>query len=391
MKKKIFTLLALFTCVLSASADNTISVKKVYITPGGVASFGIDLDNTDELCGFTMFMTLPEGITLNGTQKCGEMGEDGCAINKTTRTQGELVDPTGSNPYGLGYISTKALPGNSGSIIQVNIKAASTLAAGTILNGKIDKINFGSLSIGEVSIPDANFQIEVTDKVVLDENATVGPTAQTSVNVLVKRTINKNVWGTICLPFDMTSAQIKSVFGDDAKFCEFENYSKTTDENYTLNFTETDWEGDGSIYANTPYLIKISKDISEFTLDGVTLDPDDVDQQYKKSGKEGHFKGVYYACSLDPNCLFVSNSKIYYSTGKTNIKGYRCYFTLKDFNAVSASAPEFEIVIGGNTTDINEVRGLFEDGAFYDMKGMKIENPTKKGVYIQNGKKVVIK
>ena len=44
MKKKIFTLLALFAGVLSASAagTNTISVKKVYITPGGVVAQDVD-------------------------------------------------------------------------------------------------------------------------------------------------------------------------------------------------------------------------------------------------------------------------------------------------------------------------------------------------------------
>ena len=45
----------------------------------------------------------------------------------------------------------------------------------------------------------------------------------------------------------------------------------------------------------------------------------------------------------------------------------------------------------GNTTNINEVRGKMEDvrGEYYDLQGRRVVNPTK-GLYIVNGKKVVL-
>ena len=55
-----------------------------------------------------------------------------------------------------------------------------------------------------------------------------------------------------------------------------------------------------------------------------------------------------------------------------------------------ASAPEF---FGfGETTGVNEVRGQMEDvrGEYYDLQGRRVAQPTK-GLYIVNGKKVVIK
>ncbi len=402
MKKKLFTLLALFACVLSASADNTISVKKVYITPGGVASFGIDLNNTDELCGFTMFMTLPEGITLNGEKKCGDAGEDGYAINKTARTQGELVDPTGSNPYGLGYISTKALPGNSGAIIQVNIKAASTLVAGTVLSGKIYDINFGALGGGsDIPLADANFEIEVTDKIVLDENSEFLPISQTSVDVLVKRTLKKDIWQTICLPIDMTYEQTKAAFGDDVKFAELPDgadFYTVDGTSLTVNFIPSDISGD-KFYANWPYIVKPSKDVSDFTVSGVNVDPKEENATQiwtKKVGKTpttfGKFVGLLHAGETIPaDNLFISGNKFYFSNGSTTIKGFRGYFYFKDFDS-SASAPEINFIIDGEeTTNIEGLQILTDDGQYYNLKGQKVDNPTEKGVYIQNGKKIVVK
>ena len=54
-------------------------------------------------------------------------------------------------------------------------------------------------------------------------------------------------------------------------------------------------------------------------------------------------------------------------------------------------APEF-FGFDGNTTSINEVRGKMEDvsGEYYDLQGRRVSQPTK-GLYIVNGKKVVIK
>ena len=54
-------------------------------------------------------------------------------------------------------------------------------------------------------------------------------------------------------------------------------------------------------------------------------------------------------------------------------------------------APEF-FGFDGNTTSINEVRGKMEDvsGEYYDLQGRRVSQPAK-GLYIVNGKKVIIK
>ncbi|MBQ7513191.1 MAG: hypothetical protein IJS95_02235, partial [Prevotella sp.] len=67
---------------------------------------------------------------------------------------------------------------------------------------------------------------------------------------------------------------------------------------------------------------------------------------------------------------------------------YRAYLTADD-----AGAPEFlTIDFGGEVTGINEVievKGV-NDNSWYDLQGRRVAQP-KKGLYIVNGKKVVLK
>ena len=52
----------------------------------------------------------------------------------------------------------------------------------------------------------------------------------------------------------------------------------------------------------------------------------------------------------------------------------------------------FDTVSSATPTDIVEmpVSGAREDGVYYDLRGMRVSSPDK-GVYILNGKKVIIK
>ena len=56
------------------------------------------------------------------------------------------------------------------------------------------------------------------------------------------------------------------------------------------------------------------------------------------------------------------------------------------------SAPELSIVFGGEATGIADVRGKMEDvrSDFFDLQGRKVAQPAK-GLYIQNGRKVILK
>lgn len=70
------------------------------------------------------------------------------------------------------------------------------------------------------------------------------------------------------------------------------------------------------------------------------------------------------------------------------IPAYKCFLSIKK----EASAPEYlAFILGGETTNIADVRSKMEDvkGEVYDLLGRRVAQPTK-GLYIVNGKKVVL-
>ena len=128
----------------------------------------------------------------------------------------------------------------------------------------IDNIRINGAELGTPVV--FNINVVALHTVILDEESTTAPENATGVNVTVKRTINANEWSTICLPFDMSEAQVKAAFGDDVQLAYFTSYDVEKDgtdvTSITINFDNDDLsEG---FYANYPYLIKTSMIIVRF-------------------------------------------------------------------------------------------------------------------------------
>lgn len=90
----------------------------------------------------------------------------------------------------------------------------------------------------------------------LDETSAMVPTeSENNIKVNVKRSINANEWSTICLPFAMTTEQIKDAFGDNVILGDFNGCVTSYDATdnvvgIKVNFTNTE-----VIMANHPYII----------------------------------------------------------------------------------------------------------------------------------------
>jgi hypothetical protein len=248
-------------------------------------------------------------------------------------------------------------------------------------------------------VADVTFKVKVVSvhTVELDELATTAPAAATGVNVKVKRTLNANKWSTICLPFAMTAEQVTSAFGAGTEIKDFTSWSSKEDDetgdivSITIGFTPVT-----TMAANHPYLIKVANAITYedgFTIENVNIAPEATpNKQIGKGKKRGTFYGNYVANSEVPeNDLFVSNNKFYYSNGSTKMKAFRGYFDLYDYLSILDEGDARISMVDDDVTGINTVHGANgnADGT-YDLQGRKVENP-KKGLYINNGKKVVIK
>jgi len=219
--------------------------------------------------------------------------------------------------------------------------------------------------------------LTVAEVYTLDEETTENSVEQvTDETIWLKHTLVAG-WNTICLPFNVTDeTAIKALFGEDAKV-----YSYQGKNNSNLNFnTATTMTG------GTPYLIHvesvtdIDKRVDNVTISSLNTTPGtssyDFKGTYAKMGA-GELEGKYGVTSS--NTIAKGNSN-------TTMKGFRAYF-----ENISASA---RISIFDETTGITRVYDYGDvfgkDDRVYNLNGQHVEN-AKKGVFIINGKKVVIK
>ena len=382
--------MTLFAGLMSAQADNTVVVNPVTVPQGGTGSFDIELNNETEFTAFFMALTLPSGISY-------------VSFSQGSRFDGHSVDDgakDGKKTFAALSGSSKPIKENSGMLIRVFVSADAGLAVGSVLNAKLDELAFTTPGGVEYNLTDVNFNITIGEaRTLLDETSATAPTAENGVDVRVRRTINANEWSTICLPFAMSEAQAKAAFGSDVQLADFTGW-ETTEYDASDNALAIDvtFSSVTAIEANHPYVIKVSSAVTEFTVDGVDIAPEDdpaVSVGKKSKGTLGSFTGSYVPTLIDEECLFLNSNKFWYSTGKTNMKGYRGYFYFQDvLAAYAASAPvKMKFTLDG-TTGIEDVQTFngsnIQDGEIYDLAGRRVEK-AEKGIYIINNKKVLVK
>ncbi len=171
-------------------------------------------------------------------------------------------------------------------------------------------------------------------------------------DIQIIRTITADMYNTICLPFDVSDADLKATFGNDVELLQMA--SATIDGTVLdLNFENVTT----GIYRGTPYLIKTSHDI---------VNPIFVDAIIKEkvgqttSGTAADFIGTFIKTTIpeDPNNLFLgANNNLYFPEGgDMPIKGMRAYFAVTG----SSGAPvrQARIVAQGNVaTEVELVDG----------------------------------
>lgn len=404
--KKIFMLLIALVAYCGGAMADGLEVQDVNISQGGEATLEIALENpVTAFAAFQFNVELAEGITVATNDKGKFVYEKGARLDEEFSLSLSQPDALVNTYRVLGYYTeTQPIPSTTGAIVKITIKADAALAVGTTHVCKLSAINLTETNETKHTPDDITFNVKITEKTytILDETSTTAPAASGGpVDIQVKRTIKANEWSTLVLPFDMTEAQLKEALGSDVKLAEFEDYEAdyTGDDvtGLTVNFVATDLtEG---FYGNYPYLVKTSKDITEFIVTS-TIDPDEegavVEYDNGKSGKQrkvlGSLIGTYHAGDAIPNNgLFLSGNKFWYSAGATKIKAFRAYFMLNEVLSGVAEA-KVRFMVDEDAAAIEGITPDMEDGVWYTLDGRQLNGkPTEKGVYIVDGKKVLIK
>lgn len=220
-------------------------------------------------------------------------------------------------------------------------------------------------------------------------------------------------WNTICLPFSLSKEQIDASLLTGAVIKELDteagNYAHPTgyaDGTLYLNFKDAT-----SIEAGKPYLIKWA---SHPVYSGCIPDPAFVDVTVtattpsEVTSTDGYvsFVGTYSPVdifSADKTNLYVgSNNRLHYPWKKNmehfDLYSCRGYFRLhKGLKAGEPDTSANDLNIMMNFDD-NEATGIRttnytnSDDEWYTLSGTRLNaQPTQKGLYIKNGRKVVIK
>ena len=380
-----------------STLDNVIYISPLEAASNGETQVSIRMKNTVGIRGFQFDLYLPEGMTAvkDGNNRFVSSLSNGRKPAGDQHTLTLSKQPDGAIRFLCGSQYDETFTGNDGEIATLTINIDAGVAVGDypvyLRNMKLTETDISKFYTTDEVETTVTVTGAADGRVVLDETSTTAPDVANGVDVRVKRTINAGEWSTICLPFAMSQAQCQAAFGSDVEIGDFTGYTYNSGEDkITVNFSSVT-----AIEANHPYIIKVSAAVTEFTVDGVDVNPaDDPRVTFRTSSKKlKDFVGTYVADfdfynDAKHTPLFLSGNKFWYATESTkHMKAFRAYF---DFVDMLSEVDAARVAIAfDEATVINDVRTCSDD-RYYNLSGQQVETPTK-GVYVKNGKKVIVK
>ncbi len=290
---------------------------------------------------------------------------------------------TYTNPLVLRYTKDGMYLGNEATPTHNSTRLAKLLSQKNIKIGVNDEACSGTYTIQLASNDYAPAQTYVDN--IMRETATVSFNAQNDVDVQLKRTLSPEHWNTFCVPFTISADVIEEKFGAGTQVCTFGSMNDNV-----MNFAHST-----NIEAGKPYIVKPTKEVVDPTFTGVNIEA----VAAKQVGANGYFMQGIYSVKTDlttdgTNLFLGEGNKFYKPSGTTTakMKGMRAYFIVPqgtNFAALRAN-------IDGATTAIDELTTVVEqptDNRIYNLQGQFVGTSFEglHGVYVQNGKKVLVK
>ena len=231
-----------------------------------------------------------------------------------------------------------------------------------------------------------------------------GLTEGNQYNVTLKnRTFGSGKWYALVLPFSVSQKQMKNVFGDDVKVLHYNDVTGST-----LNLFEHYYK---MIVGGTPVLVKPSKDVTNPVFDNVTLTSKavvDIESSgFKCTGSWDDVdfpKYSYFINAKDSKFYLYDPTKVAAGTKAPHAGAFRTW--IESTSNKPSVAAKLTMRING-VEDENETTAIWnaiignDDNAeaaskgIYSLSGQKMNatdtRSLPKGIYIVNGKKVIVK
>ena len=252
--------------------------------------------------------------------------------------------------------------------------------------------------------------------------------------LILKRTLTPGQWASITLPVNLTAAQFKTAFGDQAKLSTFEGQDNAL--KLRLRFKTVDLSNDNAVVlkANTLYIMKTTRaatvatgsyektlsDNTKLTISApyytinnvvpVNLTPSETFKEAAKASSTvngtvqfcGSFVSKTGFIPAQSYVIGAKDGKWYYTNKALNVKGFRSWIE------VNSAAPAKGLSIFVDDEDVTGVVTGIEGVAVaaerisaktpvYNLQGQKVAendsqlNTLPAGVYIVNNKKVLVK
>lgn len=330
-------------------------------------------------------------VKIGSSKKAGSVTTPSIAVSTTCRLSFKAASWEGDN-------STISVTISSGKLTYNNGEPTKTI---TIKPNDKEWTDYSMIVSGtksftvEFACPggDNRFfldEVMVTpQEITLDENSDNIVEAAENVNVTLKRTFYKDgEWNTLCLPFAVADA--KTAF-DNAELREVDTEKSNGN---TIVFKEAT-----AIEAGKPYLIKWANSSSdavnvEKKFEGVTLVAAATPVVVKEGGIS--FNGFYKMTAASElggaSVAAIGAGNKLFKVNEGKLKGFRAAFVLS--SGVQQAA--INVVIDGTATGIEDlvIDGVKANGRVYNLNGQYVGNSLnglQPGLYIQNGKKIVVK
>lgn len=214
-----------------------------------------------------------------------------------------------------------------------------------------------------------------------------------NANVTLQRTLSKDYWNTFCVPFALDAEQVTQYFGEGTQLRTYEGNCN----NNTVYFATVD-----NIEAGKPYIMKPGNAVVQNpTFEGVSMVATGLDEngnpQAVGDASTVQMKGIYNQILLktDKTELFLGDNDLFYypidDIDARTIGGLRAYFIVPQDTDIK----KLRANLDGTPTSLDTIFDTEESNApVYNLQGQCVGNSLralKSGIYIQNGKKVVVK
>ena len=221
--------------------------------------------------------------------------------------------------------------------------------------------------------------------------------------VTYTRNLPNQEWNALFLPFEIPMSELEEDY-EVAYFNDMHSYDRNRDGEIDELEMEIILIDEGTLHANHPYFIRATSDDAkdlELVLNDVTICETENAQLtcssvYTKFDLNGSY-AKKSAAELE-GCYAISTEGVWAPLADgTALNPFRFYLEITQLagSPVKVSSHALKSIRirlngQGDTTDIQEVPTTTTDAAVYDLSGRRVVNPGK-GVYIVNGKKVMMK